>query len=360
MTMSIANTPLLAVGTYTLKMPHVDGKGRGIELLRFDPATATLSAVGGYPDLTNPSYLCVSQDRRHLYSVREIGADGDPGIDVFTLDAQGATLQLEQRISSPGEWPCYIAVDATSKLLLLSNYLSGEVLAYPLATDGLVIDSPTILQRSGQGPNPERQEGPHAHCALVSPDGRFAYLADLGIDAVVRHAIDAGKVNPEADLTLPAVPGAGPRHLAFTADGKHLLVNHELGSSVSLYRLDGPQVRRLAEASSLPPAFDGQSGAGGMHLHPSERFVYVANRGHDSLFAARVDVENGSLTPIGTWPSGGRTPRDFTFSPDGGHLLCASQDDAVIRIFSIDPHSGELTHVGEDYPIASAVCLQFI
>jgi len=358
--MSTANTALLAVGTYTLKMPHVDGRGRGIEMLRFDPHQATLASVGVQTDLTNPSYLCVSDDRRHLYSVREIGADGDPGIDVFALDASTGTLELQQRISSPGEWPCFIAVDASTRLLLLSNYLSGEVLAYPLQDNGQVIDNPTVLQRSGHGPNLERQEGPHAHCATVSADGRFAYLADLGIDAVVRHEIKEGKVNPEPDLALPAVPGSGPRHLAFTADGRHLLVNHELGSSVSLYRLDGPQVRRLAEVSSLPPDFDGQSGAGGMHLHPNERFVYVANRGHDSVFAARVDVDDGSLTPIGTWPSGGRTPRDFTFSPDGGHLLCASQDDAVIRIFSIDPDSGELTHVGEDYPIASAVCLQFI
>ena len=194
----------------------------------------------------------------------------------------------------------------------------------------------------------------------MSPDSNYVYLTDLGIDAVVRHAITDGHVDPEPNLVLPAVPGSGPRHLAFTANGDYLLVNHELASSITLYRVEGEQVFRLAEISSLPPSFTGESGAGGMHLHPDEQFVYVANRGHDSIFAARLDREKGCLIPIGSWPSGGRTPREFTFSPDGSHLLCASQDDAVIRIFSIDKRTGELTRVGHDYPINSVVCLQFI
>lgn len=358
--MSTANTHLLAVGTYTLSMPHVDGKGSGIELLRFDPATATLAQVIVESGPTNPSYLTVSTDRQRLYSVREVGADGDPGIDVYALDTQAPTLRLVQRVSSPGSWPCYVAIDEQAGLLLSSNYLSGEVLAYTLGKDGLLQGEPTLLKRTGHGPRADRQEAPHAHCAIVSPDGKYVYLTDLGIDAVVRHTITDGQVNPETDLSLPAVPGSGPRHLAFTADGNYLLVNHELASSITLYRVEGEHVRRLAEISSLPPSFTGESGAGGMHLHPDEQFVYVANRGHDSIFAARVDREKGCLTPVGTWPSGGRTPREFTFSPDGNHLLCASQDDAVIRVFSIDKRTGELTRVGDDYPINSVVCLQFI
>ncbi len=351
---------LLAVGTYTLRMPHVDGKGSGIHLLAFDPSTAQLGEVLCQRDQTNPSYLAADALLGRLYSVREVGAEDGPGIDVFSLDAGSASLELRTRIDTPGGWPCHVSLDRAGQRLLVSNYMTGEVLVFGLDAQGDLQGPPQVLQRNGHGPRSDRQESPHAHCAQVSPDGHYLYLADLGVDAVLRHPIRDGKVAAEPDLRLPAVPGAGPRHLGFSPCGRYLLVNHELSSSLALFRLDGERVQRMAEVSCLPNGWVGESGAGGMRVHPSGRFVYVANRGHDSLFAARLDTGNGTLLPIGTWPTGGRTPRDFAITPDGQHLLCASQDDGFIRVFAIDALSGELTQAGPDYPISSAVCLQFL
>lgn len=352
-------TVALAVGTYTLKMPHVDGKGRGIYLLGFDASTGRLSEVA-VKDAVNPSYLAMSSDRRRLYAVREVNAEDGPGLSTYEFDAADGTLTLLHDMPTQGVWPCHVSVDGDASLLLISNYLTGEVLAYSLDASGLPSGEPVVLTRGGTGPNPDRQDAPHAHCARVSPDGRHVYLADLGVDGIVRHPLDGGKVNPVSDLTLKAAPGSGPRHLLFTRSGAHLLANYEMSSAVRMYRLDGEDISLVSELSSLPAGFDGNSGAGGMRLHPSGRFVYVGNRGHDSIFAARVDEATGTLAPIGTWSLGGRTPRDLAVSPDGRYLLAASQDEGFIRVFSIDAQTGELTFTGHDFPIPNAVCLEFI
>lgn len=349
---------LLAVGTYTQHMPHVDGKGEGIHLLRFNPASASLSPISVFSADYNPSYLTYS--RGMLYAVREVGEDQNPGINVFALNAQTGMLSLVQEVSLPGSWPCHVQVDERTNLLVVANYLSGEGVVLRLDEGGLVSGEPTVLSREGTGPNAERQEAPHAHGSVISPDGKWLYLADLGIDAVVRHPLKKTDVQPAFDLKLPAVPGAGPRHVAFTPSGNYLLANFELSSSVALFQVNGDLVRRRAEVSALPTDFWGESGVGGMHIHPTGRFVYVANRGHDSLFAAEIDEVMGTLRPIGNWSSGGRTPRDFAISPCGNFLLCAAQDDPVIRIFRIDQSTGVLSQAGEDFVINSAVCLHFI
>ncbi|CAG9222481.1 putative 6-phosphogluconolactonase [Paraburkholderia tropica] len=353
------STSLLAVGTYTLPMPHVEGKGEGIYLLNFDATTGRLSELA-VQRAANPSYLTQSKDGRRLYAVREVNAEDGPGVSTYEVDAAGGSLKLLGDLATPGAWPCHVAVNEDLALLLASNYLSGEVLAYALDASGAPAGEPVVLERDGSGPNAARQEAPHAHCAVVSPDRRHVYLADLGVDGVVRHPLDGGAVMKTPDHLLKAAPGAGPRHLVFTASGSHLLANYELASTVRMYRLADNTAELVCEISSLPEDFSGESGAGGMRLHPSGKFVYVGNRGHDSIFGARIDEAAGTLTPIGTWSLGGRTPRDLAISPDGKHLLAAAQDDGFIRVFSIDAQTGALTDTGYTYPIPTAVCLEFI
>ncbi|RQM47338.1 lactonase family protein [Paraburkholderia bannensis] len=353
------STCTLVVGTYTLPMPHVEGKGAGIYLLDFDASTGRLSERA-VERAANPSYLTLSKDGRRLYAVREVNAEDGPGVSTYEVDAAGRSLTLLGDLSTPGAWPCHVAVDEELALLLASNYLSGEVLAYRLDANGVPAGEPVVLEREGSGPNAARQEAPHAHCAVFSPDRRHLYLADLGVDGVVRHALDASKVIKTPDRFLDAAPGAGPRHLVFTASGKHLLANYELASTVRMYRLADHAAELVCEVSSLPEDFGGESGAGGMRLHPSGKFVYVGNRGHDSIFCARIDEAAGTLTPVGSWSLGGRTPRDLAISPDGKYLLAAAQDDGFIRVYAIDAQTGALNDTGYTYPIPTAVCLEFI
>ncbi len=350
---------LLAVGTYTQPMPHVNGQGKGIHLLRFYPQEGRLEPVSVTEDIRNPSYLTVTSSGL-LYSVRELDAAEDPGIDIFRIDKQHGTLERLQRLSLPGSWPCHVRVDETLQLMAVANYLSGELLVFRLGSDGLPSDAPSVLRRSGKSVNAERQEASHAHGTAISVDKASLYLADLGIDQIVRYPLNGNRIQPQADLILPAVPGAGPRHIAFTPDGCFMLVNFELSSSVALFSCKGEKITRRCEISTLPLAWQGENGVGGMHIHPNGRFVYVSNRGHDSVFAAEIDVENGALRPLGQWPAGGKTPRDFTLSPCGNFLLCAAQDEPVLRVFRIDTATGALTRMGDDFTLHNAVCLQFI
>ncbi|QGZ66197.1 lactonase family protein [Paraburkholderia acidisoli] len=350
---------LLVVGTYTLPMPHVNGQGKGLYVLGFDTATGRLSERS-IQEAVNPSYVALSADRRRLYAVREVDGNDGPGVSTFELDPRTGALRLLNDTPTPGGWPCHVSVDNDVSLLLVSNYATGEVLRYRLDAQGVPAEAPQLLKREGSGPNAARQDGPHAHCALVSPDKRHVYLADLGIDGVVRHRLTDGALDEAIDTVLPAAAGAGPRHLVFTLSGKHLLVNYELSSTVRMYALDETEPRLVGEISTLPELFKGESATGGMRLHPSGKFVYVGNRGHDSVFAARIDEAEGTLTPIGTWAVEGRTPRDLRVSPDGTFLLAASQDDGFIRVFSIDPQTGALSDTGHTHAIPSAVCIEFI
>ncbi|WP_354687205.1 lactonase family protein [Cupriavidus necator] len=356
--MQMHQTPILfAVGTYTQAMGHVDGKGLGIHVLAFDPADASLKEVALHTGTPNPSYLAASVRGDRLYSVRELGAAAGAAIDVFATEEGGARLRPLASVPVAGADPCFLSVDDGANRLYVANYTSGEVLAFSLDTDGMPQGAPVVLRRDGSGPRQDRQQGPHAHCAVAGPDGRSVYLCDLGIDTVARHPIRGGHVATVPDLALHATPGAGPRHLAFDATGSLLFVVNELSSTVAMYGIDAGNARKLCEASTLPAGWTGTSAAAAIRVHPGGGWVYASNRGHDSIVALRVDRPTGSLVPVGWWAAGGRTPRDFMLTPDGAFLLAAAQDDALIRIFRVDPQSGALTHAGRDYRLQSPACL---
>ena len=228
-----------------------------------------------------------------------------------------------------------------------------------LDENGCPTGTPDLIQRQGSGPRAGRQDAPHAHCAMQSPDGRHLYLCDLGTDAIARHPITDGRVSATPDLTIAARPGAGPRHIAFMPSGRSLLALHELSSTITLHSLDEPE-RIVDEVSTLPDGWTGENGTAAIRIHPSGRFVYASNRGHDSIFAARIDEPAGRLHPLGSWPAGGRTPRDFAVTPDGAFLLAASQDEHVITVFAIDAATGGLRETGERLELKSPVCLCFI
>lgn len=362
MTQAQSHNATVVVGTYTRLMPHVDGKGEGIYLLGFDTARGRLSPLAVQPAV-NPTYLVASKDSTRVYAVREVGAKDGPGVSTYALETARGRLKLLHDLPTPGSWPCHVSADDAKSLLLVSNYATGEVLTIALNSERVPSGALAVLAGEGRGPDTARQSGPHAHCALFSPDRRHIYIADLGADRVTRHPFigDSAAVDPTPDRVLQAAPGAGPRHMVFGRSGATLIVNYELSSTLRMYRIGaGDTAVVIGEVSSLPAAFNGTSFAGGVRLHPTGHFVYVANRGHDSVFAARVDEAGGTLTPIGTWPLGGRCPRDLAVSPDGRYLLAASQDDGFIRVFSIDETTGELAFTGHDYAIPSAVCIQFV
>jgi 6-phosphogluconolactonase len=350
---------LLAVGTYTERMPHVDGQGGGVHLLHFDAGQGTFgpdTVIGG---LRNPTYLAASDAGDRLYAVCEIDAEQGPTLETYALDP--AVPQARHLASTPigGGWPCHVSVGRAGGFLAISNYQTGNFTIMQLGEDGCPAGTPDLIQRQGSGPVAGQQDTPHGHCALQSPDGRHLYLCDLGTDAIARHPITGGRVSPTPDLTITTSPGAGPRHIVFPPSGQSLLALHELGSTITLHSLDEPE-RVAAEISTLPGGWAGKNSTAAIRIHPSGRFVYASNRGHDSVFAARLDEAAGRLHPLGNWPAGGRTPRDIAVTPDGAFLLAASQDDHLISVFAIDAATGALQATGHRLELKSPTCLCFI
>lgn len=352
---TLSNAPgscLLAVGTYTEMLPHVQGRGRGIHLLAFDGATASFHERQLLAGPVNPSYLCAAADR--LYGVCE--RERDASLEVYAIEAGGAALRPLGRVALPGAAPCHVSVNLPARQLYVSNYGSGELLCYALDAGGMPQGTPQVIARRGAGPRADRQEGPHLHYAAATGDGARVYLCDLGTDTIACHRVRPDGLAPMPERELRARPGAGPRHLALTADGTLAAVVEELSNTVAVYALDEPPGER-ARASTLPRNWRGASAASAIRLHPAGELLYAANRGHDSVAVYRLRRAAPWLEPVGFIDVGGRAPRDIALTPDGAFLLVASQDDHFIRAWRIDPATGMAHAQGEPYPLASPACL---
>jgi 6-phosphogluconolactonase len=250
----------------------------------------------------------------------------------------------------------------------VANYTGGNVAVFRLSGDGRLGEASAVEQDNGAfGPNKERQEHAHAHWVEASADNRFAYVADLGLDRVLVYRFDAargtlGERRPDEDVFLAALaPGTGPRHAAFSSDGKFMYVLGELDSTVTVFRNQGKgSWRSLEKISALPGGFSGHNDAAEIAIHPSGKFLYTSNRGDDSIAVFRIDRTSGGLTLIQRLPSGGKTPRNFVLDPGGRRLLAANEDGGSIVEFTVDEASGKLAPSGETAKVASPVCLVFV
>src|SRR5580704_9902806 len=274
------------VGTYTAE----SSTRKGIYAYRYDPHGSTLAPLGLVAETTNPSFLAVHPNHRFLYAVNETGdykGQKSGAVTAFSIDhVTGKLTQLNQ-VASGGADPCYITVDKTGRYVLVANYTGGSIAVFPVLADGRLGEASAFIQHTGHGTNPKRQEGPHAHSIDLSPDNRFAIVDDLGLVESLVYKFDSAK----GSLTLndppfaQAAPGAGPRHFAFHPNGKFGYVLDEMGSTVSAFNYDGTGgvLHPLQTISSLPKGFAGHNDAAEIEVHPSGKFLYASNRGHDSI-----------------------------------------------------------------------------
>jgi 6-phosphogluconolactonase len=265
------------------------------------------------------------------------------------------------RQSSLGTSTCYVDVDATGKTVVVANYSTGSVAAFPVQADGSLGKATSFAQHAGSGVNRDRQEGPHAHCMVISPDNRFAYSADLGMDKILCYRLDAGqgKITPGRQSFVRTPPGAGPRHLTFQPDGRHVYVINELANSVTLFDHD-PETGFLFERqtiSTLPKEFTGTSHCADLKITPDGRFLYGTNRGHDSIAAYRIGAD-GQLTLLAIVPSLGKGPQNLAITPGGAFLLCANMPGNNVAVFRIDPQGGGLTSIGKPVSLPGPSCIK--
>jgi 6-phosphogluconolactonase len=350
---------LVYVGTYT------SGKSEGIYLYRLDLADGSLKHAGTTAGVVNPSYLTIDRARRRLFAVNEVeefeGARGG-GVSAFEIDAKTGALRLLNRRRSMGGSPCYVVAADSGRFVLVANYMGGNVAVLPVSKDGSLGEAIQVEQFKGSGPNRERQEAPHAHYVMLDRANAHVYACDLGTDRVMSYRFDqrTGKLTPNAQPSVSAKSGAGPRHMAFHPNGRVAYVLNELHATVTAYALD-PQsgaLNELETVNTLPADFKEPNTSADIHVAPGGKFLYCSNRGHDSIAAFSIDPDTGRLTLLGHTPTGGKTPRNFVIDPSGAFLLAANQNSGNIVTFRIDAQTGALRPTGHSVAVPKPVCLK--
>jgi 6-phosphogluconolactonase len=348
-------------GTYT------GAKSKGIYVARFDPATGGLTTPELAATTTSPSFLALHPSGRFLYAVGETSNLGGKRVGVvtaFSIDAQTGKLTLLNRQPSGGQGPCHLDVDKTGKCLLVANYGNGSIEAVPIQPTGLLGEPGSVIQHKGSSVNRERQVGPHAHFITTDPANRFAFTCDLGLDQVLGYRLDPGKAELVANKPpfVSVQPGSGPRHLAFHPSGRFAFLISEMGSTLTVFSYDAKRgvLKELQTLSTLPATFVGPRSGAEVLVHPSGKFVYGSNRGHDSIAVFGFDAKRGKLTCVELVPTQGKTPRHFAIDPTGRWLLAENMDSDSVVVFRIDAKTGRLTASGNTVSLGAPVCAVFV
>ncbi len=349
---------LVYIGTFTT------GKSKGIYIYRMDLKTGALHYVNTVKG-ASPAFLAIHPNRKYLYSVNELNEyEGKSGgsVSAFRIDAKTGDLVFINRQPSFGSSPCYLSLDKSGGYVYVANYDSGSLSVFPVKKDGGLGDVTDVVQHTGSGSNPQRQEGPHAHCINPDPDGNYILAADLGLDKLMIYKQDVtGKLVPNRTPWYKTGDGFGPRHFAFHPNGRYVFLIHELGNSITslAYNSKDGILTKIQTVSTLPSDYKGQNDCADIHVSPDGRFVYGSNRGHDSIAIFAVDEETGKLDSIGFEPTMGRTPRNFAIDPTGSYLLAANQNSDNIVVFKIDRKSGKPGPTGVSINVPNPVCVKF-
>jgi len=353
-------TAQLIIGTYTERLPHVDGTADGILGCVYEDGAV------GPPRLLaparNPSWVAISPSGRNVYAVHEtleFEGQGSGGITAYRRDtATGALTALGSR-SSAGLAPAHLALYGDGRLVLVANYESGSVAAYAVDERGGLRDLVGHVQHSGSSVDPDRQTGPHAHMIAVDPITGGVLVPDLGLDAVLSyHVGEGGELAERPGERIVTRPGAGPRHLAFHPDGRHLFLLNEMDSTLAALRREGTRFIQTDLVSTLPESCPEHSEAAAVGISATGRYVFASNRGFNSIAMFRLDAASGRLTLAHVQPTRGGEPRDFCQTPDGRYLLVANQDTHSIVSFAIDEDEPALRPVSVTH-VPSPVCLVF-
>lgn len=333
-------------------------RGEGISVYRVDAGSGALTLVQLVRDLVNPSYLALSASGSHLYTVH-----GDQSeVSSFQVDRATGELKFLNRQSTDGRNPVHLALDASGRRLVVTNHIGASVAIMPVAADGALGPIEQIVPFAGPlGPHRVEQQQAKPHFNLFDPSGRFVIVPDKGLDRVFSFRLNAGRLEPATVPFVQAREGAGPRSLVFHPRRPMAFVVNELDSTVTTYSFDadtGALTPRQV-LPTVPSGFTGNSRAAGIAIDAGGLTVYASNRGHDSIAVFRVDADSGLLDFVAAEPSGGRTPRFFTLSPDGRQLYALNEDSDSIVTFSVDALTGRLAPTAGAVACGSPVCMVF-
>ncbi len=333
----------------------------GIHQATLNLQTGKLSEIGLAYKMPDPTFIEIHPNSKFLYAVSE----QTPGyVYAFVIDPKTKKLRFLNKATSKGNGPCHLCISPNGRFLVVSNYINGSVGLIPININGRLAKCTSAHQHAGSSLHPSRQNGPHCHSANISPDGRFVYVADLGLDKLMIYELDhdSGKLMPNIQAEVSIKPGAGPRHLCFGANGKFLYVINELDSSILSFAratLSGV-LSQLQIVSTLPKGFSGISYCAEIKIHPNGKFLYGSNRGHDSLAIYKISPKKGTLTLLGFELRGINTPRNFNIDPTGRYCVVANQAASTVQVFKINTKTGLLRPVKQTTRLHKPVCVRFL
>ncbi len=339
---------------------------KGIYHCTLNTENGKLSESRLVAEISGPGFLALHPKVSMLYAVGTL--EGTPSVVAYEVgkgDGGKANLKLVNSAAIGDGGAAHLAIDATGKTLITAQYGGGSVGVFALNADGS-IDKRTqlIKHEGGSGVVERRQDASHAHWTGFSPDNRFAFVPDLGLDKVVIYQVDAAnsKLTQHGYGEVP--PGGGPRHMRFHTSGDWIYVLNELDLSVSVFDYDAAQ-GKMTRKQTIPTVSKAElakeqfTSASEILVHPSGKFVYSANRGHDTVTVFRVDQETGKLDVVELVHVRGATPRNINLDPSAKWLLAAGQDAHTLASFAVDQETGELSYNRSVVTVPSPICILF-
>jgi 6-phosphogluconolactonase len=342
---------------------------KGIYVSRLDLASGRLTEAEVAVEAKNPGFVAIHPEKKFLYSVGAPETPNPEGLGVvkaFAIDRATGKLKFINEESSAGKGPAHLSVDKSGQCVMVANYGSGDAAVLKINKDGSLTKPTSVVKHTGSSVNPNRQKEPHAHAINPDPQNKYAFIADLGIDKLMAYKLDPAKGTLEANdpAFAPLKPGAGPRHFTFHPNGKFTYVINEMDCTVTAFSYDA-QKGAFAEVQSISTLPEGQAVEQGMSTaevvaHPSGKFLYGSNRGHNTIVVFKVDEQTGKLTSVEHESTQGKIPRNFNVDPTGQFLLAANQDSDSVVVFRINQTTGALDATGQTITVPMPVCVRFL
>ena len=351
----------LLIGTQT------SGSSKGVYSYSFAASTGDLTALGLAAESDNPTFLALAPDGKTVLVANELDmfeSKASGAVSTFTLDRSKTRLSKVNQVASGGGGTCHVAFDRTGKAAFAANYGGGSATSFAVGAGGALSPSVSFFQYSGNGPNKERQDAPHAHRVTVSPDNRFLMVNDLGLDTIHIYRLDAStaKLLPNDPVAWRSAPGAGPRALRFHPNGKVAYCVTEMASSVAVLRWDAERgsLETVQEVAMRPDGFSGVTGGDDIVIDREARFAYATDRFDDIVVTFAISPTDGKLTLLDRIPCGGKIPRHLALDPSGRWLLVANQVSDNISVLARDPKTGKLRDAGKSFPVSRPQCIVFV
>ncbi|MGF7050225.1 6-phosphogluconolactonase [Paenibacillus sp. DS2015] len=327
---------------------------KGIYICSINGDDGSMRIVSTMAGINNCSYLRLNAAGNRLYAVSE-QSEGE--VLVYSIDEETGELHLLDRKPTEGADPCYISLSSDEQFVFVSNYSGGQINVFRLGSNGALDEMSSIIVHTGSGTHTDRQEAAHPHSVFSDTSGQYVMVCDLGIDQIIFYRLEDGILVTHHEVNLP--PGSGPRHFDFHPEKKWGYGVNELSNTITVfaYNETSVELKILQSISTLPLEYQGDNTAADIHVSPCGRFLYVSNRGHDSIGLYSIDPETGGLKAVEWVSTHGVTPRNFAISPSG-HIIVANQDSGSVVSFAMESETGRLTETGFNLLIPRPMCIQ--